>query len=468
MSPIFVVALALFACKRKHAAPITEVWDEPAKEEQSEAAETLTPPWRAPTRGLLENGLILHWLHEPGSQGVHIRLMLPITMGDEQPRAAARAAVVWAIAAELERRLERFAVTVEVDQRPGRSEIGVHGRIADLGRITDTFGQVLGDERPSFAKRGGDIVRRHVRAPTSDDVAYAWTIEHLLGQRAELEHLEPAAVVTLSRSELDLAWRSMLEPRHAVLVVHTGRSSHDGREVMRRLAAMWPSRTDAAASDNVMVRLRSPTSPPSAGGHLVGEHATALFAVERDLGRAVVVLGRLVPAHNPQARAIARLSQRLLQERMDARLSMAGNVAVLTIRIQLGSNPDRSLEHGLEKLRDAAADRLQMQHLFQAAHVWLGARVVQASLDGEDWTALWSEAIDLASHDTEIVHALARDAQHMLAITPEALAAWHKAWLDPRHGRPGWTWVVAGASKSTLRELSKRTPIRTVRSSEKR
>jgi hypothetical protein len=106
-----------------------------------------------------------------------------------------------------------------------------------------------------------------------------------------------------------------------------------------------------------------------------------------------------------------------------------------------------------------AGERQPRQRLYQAAQLWLGARVVQASLDGEDWTALWSDAMDLAGRDEEIVGALARDAGSMLEPDPGALQAWLRRWLDPRSGEPGWRWVVAGASSQDLQRLTRITPV---------
>jgi hypothetical protein len=63
--------------------------------------------------------------------------------------------------------------------------------------------------------------------------------------------------------------------------------------------------------------------------------------------------------------------------------------------------------------------------------------MVAASLAGEDWTALWSESLDLAASDGDIAAALARDAQAMLAATPEEVVAWQQRWLDLQTSEPG-------------------------------
>ena len=92
------------------------------------------------------------------------------------------------------------------------------------------------------------------------------------------------------------------------------------------------------------------------------------------------------------------------------------------------------------------------------AHVWAadsGARVVQASLDGEDWTALWSDSMDLATAESDIPRALAADAAAMLAIEPDPLAKWISSNLDPRLGNTSWAWALSGASDDMQRALSR-------------
>jgi hypothetical protein len=174
----------------------------------------------------------------------------------------------------------------------------------------------------------------------------------------------------------------------------------------------------------------------------------------------VLVIGRVLPTPTAQDRSLARLAQRLLQEELDARLVIRGDVAVFVLRVAVSSgSAELSATEAIDALAAMAGERQPQQRLYQAAQLWLGARVVQASLDGEDWTALWSEAIDLSSRDEDVVGALARDAGSMLEPDPEALQAWLRRWLDPRSGEPGWRWLVAGASDRELRRLARITPL---------
>jgi hypothetical protein len=113
----------------------------------------------------------------------------------------------------------------------------------------------------------------------------------------------------------------------------------------------------------------------------------------------------------------------------------------------------------VDDLSRSAKARHPSQRLFQAAELWLGARIVQASLSGEDWTALFAESIDLADRDAEISEALARDAATMLEPDPEALRTWMERWLHPRAGEPGWRWVAAGVDRRLERRLERIVPI---------
>ena len=123
-------------------------------------------------------------------------------------------------------------------------------------------------------------------------------------------------------------------------------------------------------------------------------------------GDAVLMLGRVLPTPSAGDRSLARLAQRVLQEELDARLVIRGDYGIFVLRVPLSSRePERSASEAIDALVELAQDRQPQQRLFQAAQLWLGARVVQASLGGEDWTLLWSDATDLASTDEEIAGA---------------------------------------------------------------
>jgi hypothetical protein len=197
----------------------------------------------------------------------------------------------------------------------------------------------------------------------------------------------------------------------------------------------------------------------------MGEASAPLTFVEaKARGGPVLVMGRKIPTPKLSDRSLARLAQRLAQEELDIRLTVSGEVSLLVVVVPLtGRQADETAQKTVESLSQLAAARQPRQRLFQAAQLWLGARVVQASLDGEDWTSLWSESIDLASEDGGIGAALAHDAETMLSVDPDELTQWQQQWLDPRSGKPGWTWVVAGADDKMQRQLSRLAEIRTLK-----
>ena len=85
-----------------------------------------------------------------------------------------------------------------------------------------------------------------------------------------------------------------------------------------------------------------------------------------------------------------------VQEEFDARLFVHGEITVFAVSIKLSRHePVRSLERELEALRQTVGRKQRADRLRLAAGLWLGARIVDASLRGEDWTRLWSESIDL-------------------------------------------------------------------------
>ena len=97
------------------------------------------------------------------------------------------------------------------------------------------------------------------------------------------------------------------------------------------------------------------------------------------------------------------------------------------------------------------------ERLEAATRLWLGARVVEASFNQEDWTHLFSQSIDLAEGDEDVAIALARDAKLMLETTPEQLHEFMNQWTHPRQGEPGWTWAVIGVQGDQLEQLGELT-----------
>lgn len=451
------------ACKRSLAPPVEEVWDEAPAVGHAEALATLAPPWPAPTHAVLDSGLVTLWLHEPLTPVTHVRVLLPT--GDAPPlQSAAMTAVLASHLDEaLRSRARNRSVAIEIRSAPDRIELVAHASVDDTPRTLELLGVVLGARAPLA---GLETARTAVVAglpaqASPDERAMATLVEVLLERPAGSERVERAAVEALDDDALVEGWQALVDPRRAVLVVHSGAAASDHRPALRQLATRWRGMGRRPVPPSALARLRAGATPTAGeGGHLLAEPVTALTVLPGASESPVLVLGRVLPTPTAQDRSLARLAQRLLQEQLDARLVIHGDHAVFVLRVPLsGRALEQSATEAIDALTAMASERQPQQRLYQAAQLWLGARMVQASLDGEDWTALWSEAMDLSMRDEDVVTALARDAGTMLEPDPEALQAWLRRWLDPRGGEPGWRWLVAGASDRDLQRLARITPL---------
>jgi hypothetical protein len=458
------MALLALGCKRRQAPPVQEVWDEEASSAETEALGALAPPWPAPTRATLDNGLLLLWLEETATPALSLRLLVPTTGRTVSISPEAIAVVMESVRTELERRGRRLGMTIAIDHAPGRVELVVHGSDEQAEETLLLVAEVLGQSASSTRlERGRKRVANGLGPAKADDIAAAALGRRLLGSAAPDERLDRGRLTALSRAALIRAWDELRDPREAVMVVHAGTAASEAREALRTFSERWRGLGRRALEKSVLARLRLPDlEQPARPRRLLSQPAAPLRAVSirKRSGKPVIMLGRVVPTDSARARSTARLAQRVLQEEIDARLSIVGPVGLFAVRIPVSTkDPDGGVARAIAKLSTLARTRHQKQRLFQAAQLWLGARVVAASLRGEDWTDLWSEAIDLADSDHTIGIALARDAKAMLDTAPETLQKWQKRWLDPRAGEPGWEWVVVGAGDDTLRALERLTKV---------
>ncbi|MCX4243503.1 peptidase M16 family protein [Paraliomyxa miuraensis] len=466
-----MLLLAALSCKRQLAPKVEEVWDEPPTVGQSEALASLAPPWPAPTRAVLDSGLVTFWLHEPAAPVTHLRVLLPV--GDEPAlRSASVVAVLQThLAIALGSRTRNRGVVVQTHAAPDRVELVAHAPIEETARTLELLAGVLGARSPAagLETARAEVLTTIASRPSTDELAISTLVEQLLGRDPGSQRTERSEVEALSRDALLEGWEALVDPRRAVLVVHASDDAAAHRPALRQLAERWRGLGRRPVPPSALARLRAAPPPAAsstaatsgaAGGRLLATPASPLHVLPGQEGKAVLVFGRVVPTPTPQDRSLARLAQRVLQEELDVRLQIHGDVALFVVRVSLsGREPERSATEAVDALTSLAATRQPQQRLFQAAQLWLGARVVQASLDGEDWTALWSEALDLADRDEDVAGALAHDAGSMLEPDADALQAWLQRWLDPRGGEPGWRWLVAGASDRELRRLTRITPL---------
>ncbi|MCH9683270.1 MAG: hypothetical protein K0V04_17680 [Deltaproteobacteria bacterium] len=457
------LGLTTTGCKRSRAPRVEEVWNEPPADGQAEALGALAPPWPAPTQAVLDDGLITYWLHEPDAVTTHVRLLLPT----QDVPALQSAAVLAVLQAHLQQTLASRGRSRGIDAQarsgPDRIEVALHGPVDETARALTTLGKVLAAKAPTG---GLDSARQQVlgtlQGPvSSSEVATASLVAQLLGRETSSQLLLRGDVEAVPPETLLEAWEALADPRRSVLVVHSGSPAAQHRPALRELAERWHGLGRRPVPPTALERLRHSAAPAAVPGRLLAEPTTPLRVIGAPKGnKPVALLGRIIPTATAEDRSLARLAQRVLQEEADASLVVHGDVSVLVLRVPLSTQePERSLTEAIDALVTLGSQRQPQQRLFQAAQLWLGARVVQASLDGEDWTALWSEAMDLADRDEDIVGALAKDARGMLEPDPEALQAWVRKWFDPRNGEPGWQWLVTGTSDRIRRRLARITPL---------
>lgn len=456
-----IPAMVALSCKRQRAPKVGEVWDEQPALEHTEALASLAPPWPAPVRARLDSGLLGFWLAEPDTPAAHLRVLLP-THDDGQTVSADLVAVVGEyLRFELQRRTTREGTRVELAYGPGRVEISIHGRDEDLGALLKWLGWVLRPEPPiAGLERARERVADRVGDFSTQEIALAALTARLLAGEPSDLRIDAAALRARDRDALGRAWSALTDPRRAVMVVHTGRKADAARAELRRLSDAWHGVGKAKVQEDAVARLRPALPNSNANRRLLAEPAEPLAVVGGGRGSPQLVIGRVVPTPTAADRSLARLAQRILQEEIDARLVLAGTHAVFVASSRLSpAAPDQSATDLVDALSASAQARHPAQRLFAAAELWLGARVVQASLQGEDWTALFAESIDLAGSDEDIPEALARDAATMLEPDPEALRTWMGTWLHPRAGEPGWRWVAAGVDRRLQRRLERIVPL---------
>lgn len=457
-------ALVGAGCKRQRAPLVEEVWDVEPTLELTEALGSLAPPWPAPTRAVLDSGLATFWLHEPDAPVFHARLLIPTVERDgESPTLAATTIVAEHVREVLTRRLAALGVAVELGHGPDRFEVAVHGHDDDADTILAGLAAALDPNPPTAGlERARAQLADRIRAVAPDEAATAELVAGLLGRPLDTQRLDPKALRGMPAEVLEDAWRTLSDPRRAVLIVHAGTSAEDNKDTLHELSNRWHGVGRRDLAESAVARLRADPAPVGGEGRLLSAPAAPIdVARSPHEGSPVLILGRVIPTESVEERSLARLAQRIVAQELDARLVIAGDRAVFVARVSLSSrDPDGSATKAVDVLSTLARTRQPQQRLYTAAELWLGARVVQSSLDGEDWTALWSEAMDLAESDEGIATALARDAATMLEPDAESLKTWQERWLDPRAGEAGWTWTVAGADAKITRRLSRIAPIR--------
>jgi hypothetical protein len=384
--------------------------------------------------------------------------LVPTTARTSAPSAEASAAIADHVRSELQKRTKRFDAAVTIRHAPERFEIAVAGRTRDLSGILAAVASVMASRAPAGLEAARDRVAAAIDRTRAVDLAVETVVDALVGRG---DRVDAERTRSLARADLVQAWEELADPRALVLLVHAGVPAEDAKADLRKLASHWRGVGKRDMESEAVARLRRAAAPEPPKTRLLADPAAPLAVARVSVdGPAHLVLGRVVATPNPRTRSLARLAQRVAQEDIEISIAFAGEFAIVLVQAPLGGKPEKRARDVVARLGELATTRQPRQRLFQAATLWLGARVVEASLAGEDWTALLASAFELSDRDADVAAALARDARQMLEVDADALHAWTKAWLDPKAGTPGWTWAVAGASEADARELARLAPTR--------
>lgn len=445
--------LAGTTCKRPMRTEVPGVWDDFVDQNESSAMDEFAPRWPAPTVTALEDGLLTVWLNEPETPALHVR----IAFATDGISAEITAVILAMLRQDLRDRLEPLGITVNSDHGPGRIEFGVHGHVDQLRDVTEALTAVVSaTDSGTKLVSARDQLAADLDMPVSVELAIATLIQALVPSPTAL-YVRGSTLEDLLRPALVSGWDRATDPRNAVLVIHAGISAKQGQDDLQRLGAAWKGRGRRKAGPSTFERLREPVvSTKTKDTFLSGLAAPALLTSSTEaMGGGVVAFGRMIRTATATERAMARLAQRVAQEQFDARLTISGDQSLFMVIVPLEEgHADRELVQAVAAFSAFIQQRQPRLRLQQATQLWLGARVVEASLNGEDWTHLWMEAFDLSTQEANIPTAIAQEAEAMLAIQPDALQEWQMQWLDPREGEPGWSWAIAGASARTLEQVS--------------
>ncbi|MEE9386201.1 MAG: hypothetical protein V3V08_22550 [Nannocystaceae bacterium] len=428
------------------------------------------PLWPPPGRAALENGALVYWYHEAEAQGFHLRLCFPTGGPDGRAAAADVLVVARLFESDLRRELKRYDTRVAVEFAPGRFEVVLAGPSASLASVVKRLARTLSDttsERALARAQGRAVAQYH--PPDHAEWAMVDLTARLLDLPVSSQVADKRELAEADLGHLEDARRRLTDPRSAVVVLHTALNPSQGGALLGMLGSHWSSRSWGGGTGELHAVTRllgyGETVALRGGDRLLGTPAAPLWIVPSSgstmASPATLVLGRLIPTPTAVERGMARLAQRVIQEELDARLVISGPVSLFVVRVPLSR---RDARKSVQRVVDQLAKLVEAEHprwrLEEAARLWLGARMVEASLGGEDWTALWSESVGLSNSDDEIPRALAEEARLMLDTSPESLGVWMKAWLHPHEGEAGWTWSVSGADEDARQALRVLTPLR--------
>lgn len=422
-----------------------------------------TPNWGEirPTR--LPSKASLMVLDEPGTGHIHLRLLVAT---DPAQKAASTMVLAYTAQDALRERVELLRGRVRIEFGADRLEVVVSGSAANSQRLLDALNGAF-EQIPSAQQLATTRGRLLGELPRPDTMAFAvaGATSAVLERPLHTQLVSPDSLLGLKPEDLRGAWARTFSPDRTLLMVHTDIARANIGPALENFAETWPRKVAFAnlfrgLSDLINVfhgpprrerDRRSKASLNKDPGPIVRTDPPDSTLK----GRPTLVIARMVPLPTAEARALARLTQRSLQSTVDARLSIEGTQGVWLYRVSMDSTkPAESLSSELRRLREQVRRIPQRWELEQAASLWLGARVVRASLHHEDWTAMASESLSLSATDEEIALSLSRDAIAMDEVTPEAVHEFALTYLVPTRDGQAWRWFVSGVDDQALREIN--------------
>lgn len=448
-------------CRNKETmAPI--VLGETVRNRADAGDQSFGPPWQESAALRLPNHSQLVWLSEEGRERMDLRLMIPLPGPKESKLSAAAIEVVFAV---LEKQLRFRSRTASMrltrNDRPGRIEFAFHGRADQLRHALFLIGQSFSasPKVELLSETQGQFVATWIDNPVDHSIAAQ--LSELLGVPKRALYGSRNDFAKLDRKSLQKAWKLLTRANRSTLVVHSHAPDEESQRALEALAQRWPDKK--ADGPNPLQRLYQPAARPQAAKPQAPSLRQtpiqlAPSKVLSPTGRITWLASRRLHLPDARSRAFARLAQRTLQHQFDVRLTIHNKEAIWQLRCDLSPEApiaSDELRRYLGSLDQALHEGLFHDRVHQAARTWLGARLVENSLQGEDWSALWSESLDLSSKRSEIPLAMQRNGEEMMGAELKAFEAWMQSNIDPSLSRGPWISQVIFAESATVEALNK-------------
>lgn len=423
--------------------------------------ERFGPPWGKNAVETLPNQAQLVWLAQKDRPRMDLRLVIPLPGPKEKALPAPAVEIVLSL---LERQLRYRARSAKLrlsrTDLPGRTEFALHGRADQFRHAAFLIGHGFSAKpnKKLLSETQGAFVASWVDNPI--DHATRDQISTLLSIKPSTLYGSSKDFAKLRSKDLARAWTRLTDPRRCTLIVHSDAQTPEDKRSLQALSEQWER--SGNNSKTPLARLFTPSKAlaklPNAQNSLRQTPITSVpTRLTSPTGRITWLVSRRLSLPTAKDRAFARLAQRTLQHQFDVRLVIHQKTGLWQIRKDLSPEPERAaleLRNFLGDLDQALHERLVPGRARQAARTWLGARLVQNSLEGADWTALWSESLDLASSPKAIPSALQINGKEMIQADIKAFENWMGQNIDPSLARGPWISQLIFAQAGTLNALN--------------